>query len=168
MSDLIKKLRKLSDLSKVKVGDTIWTIINGEEAVIFVGKIQGVNCVETLNSIYTPDGKCVIHDLFPSAFLKNPFNELDKQNNERWVKVSNDEVRWHKRKLIMIKNNRFLVWGGAETNEEVKKTVHIDNYIYCKEINEEIPQQIAIQELGKIYGLSYDEIVNILKKHKKN
>jgi hypothetical protein len=165
MNDLIKKL---SDFSKLKTGDTIWTVINGEEAVIFVGKIQGVNCIKTLNGIYTPDGKRVIHDLFPSAFLKNPFNDLDKQNNERWVKVSNDEVLWYKRKLIMVKKNRFLVWSGAETNEEVEKTVHIDNYTYCKEIHEEIPQQIAIQELGKTYGLSYDEIVNILNKHKKH
>jgi len=63
-----------SDLSKVKVGDRIWTI---KYDWIEVTKIDDHKHypIETNSACYTIDGKFDKNDKHPSAFLEYPFKE---------------------------------------------------------------------------------------------
>jgi len=58
-----------SDLSKVKVGDSIWTIQEGWAEV----KKVFTNDFETKNHAYYFNGKRLSNNQHPSAFLTNPF-----------------------------------------------------------------------------------------------
>lgn len=61
-----------SDLSKVKVGDKIWTIQSGWTEVIQINKKTDYP-IRTEEDSYTFDGKSTIFEKHPSAFLEYPF-----------------------------------------------------------------------------------------------
>jgi len=61
-----------SDLSKVKVGDSIWTIQEGWTKVSD-NKDSKYYPIRTENETYTLDGRLSTDDQHPSAFLTNPF-----------------------------------------------------------------------------------------------
>jgi len=61
-----------SDLSKVKVGDSIWTIQEGWTEVKD-NKNNAYYPIRTEYNCYTLDGKSSTDDQHPSAFLTNPF-----------------------------------------------------------------------------------------------
>lgn len=63
-----------SDLSKIKVGDKIWTIEDGWINVISIERDENYP-IYTKNNTYTFDGKVNIGDKYPSAFLEYPFKE---------------------------------------------------------------------------------------------
>lgn len=63
-----------SDLSKVKVGDKIWTIQNSFTEVLTVNLDMDYSII-TEDCSYTIDGKLHISDKHPSAFLECPFKE---------------------------------------------------------------------------------------------
>jgi len=60
-----------SDLSKVKVGDSIWTIQKGNVKVIRIDNDGYPVVTESIS--YSKDGKVWTSDQYPSAFLTNPF-----------------------------------------------------------------------------------------------
>ena len=65
-----------SNLSKVKVGDKIWTIQEGWTKVIRIESISTNYPIMTQQgSSYTIDGKREVHDKYPSAFLEYPLGE---------------------------------------------------------------------------------------------
>jgi hypothetical protein len=65
-----------SDLSKVKVGDKIWTIQRGWEEVLDKEYSHDYP-IKTPNDSYTFGGKIADEDKYPSAFLEYPFKEQE-------------------------------------------------------------------------------------------
>jgi hypothetical protein len=64
------------DLSKVKVGDKIWTIEDGWTKVVDID-LDSKYPIETRNNTYALDGKVNVDDKHPSAFLEYPFKEQE-------------------------------------------------------------------------------------------
>ena len=133
-----EEILKLADLSNVKVGDTIWTIQDGYEEVTAVGDYN----IETQNYFYNFDGKYQEGDKHPSAFLSNPFENVGFQ--ERWMMVSNDQIVWHKRKVLIQKNGKFIAWTNADTDEKVLNVASATDWKYAKEIEE--PKELTLEE----------------------
>lgn len=79
-----------SDLSKVKVGDKIWTIEDGWTNVISIERDEDYP-IYTKNNTYTFDGKVNIGDKHPSAFLECPFKEQPIERDTLvWFRDSED------------------------------------------------------------------------------
>jgi hypothetical protein len=72
-----------SDLSKVKVGDKIFTIEDGWTNILSIdSKVSSIDNkytypIATENNTYTIDGKVAYEDKYPSAFLEYPFKEQE-------------------------------------------------------------------------------------------
>jgi hypothetical protein len=146
-------IKKLSDLSNVKVGDTIWTVQDGETKVISV-KNGKYHPIKTVDAIYTIDGKFLVNDQFPSAFLKNPF-----ESQERWVEVRDDEEEeWVRKKLIMEKNGKFICWRNAKTDEEVEESLNTTTWYYMREIEEPKQIEITLDEIAEKFGVSVEQL----------
>ena len=64
------------DLSKVKVGDKIWTIEDGWTKVLSTDYSE-LHPIETRNGSYTINGRNSSKHKFPSAFLEYPFKEQE-------------------------------------------------------------------------------------------
>lgn len=64
-----------SDLSKVKVGDKIWTIQEGWIKVKQINQGYAFPIVSEGSYSYRQDGKRTDNDKYPSAFLECPFKE---------------------------------------------------------------------------------------------
>ncbi len=80
-----------SDLSKVKVGDKIFTIEDGLVNVISIDDTDKYP-IETDGSCYTIDGKRSRGDKYPSAFLEYPFKEQPIEKDEIvWFRDHEDE-----------------------------------------------------------------------------
>jgi len=128
-----EEILKLADLSNVKVGDTIWTIKEGISEVIGIGADDHYPIRTNIDS-YTLYGKRVDTNKYPSAFTKNPFENVGFK--ERWMMVSDDKLRWRRRRVFMQKNERFYAWDSAETDEAVKEALRVVLWKYAKEIEE--------------------------------
>jgi hypothetical protein len=147
-------IKKLSDLSNVKIEDTIWTIFDGYvevESIDFNANYP----IKAVGATYAIDGKSRITDHFPSAFLKNPFENI---SNERWVEVSNDKTCWFKRKLIREKNGKFICWTNAETDEKVEEATKATNWDYMREIEEPEEIEITLDEIAEKFGVSVEQL----------
>ena len=151
---------KLADLSGVKVGDTIWTIQNGYTFAIQISKLSNYPIkVKSGNHVdsYSMDGKYSINDKYPTAFTKNPFENVGFQ--ERWMMVSNDESLWHKRKVFMQKNGQFIAWLNAKTDDEVKDTYSaVANWKYAKEIEEPKEIGLTLEQIAEKFGVNVESI----------
>lgn len=80
-----------SDLSKVKVGDKIWTIQNGWTEVIQINEETDYP-IGTEEDSYTLDGKNTIFEKHPSAFLEYPFKEQPIEKDTLvWFRDNEDE-----------------------------------------------------------------------------
>jgi hypothetical protein len=80
-----------SDLSKVKVGDKIWTIETGWEEVIDKGYSRNYP-IKTPSNSYTFDGKISDEYKYPSAFLEYPFKEQPIEKDTLvWFRDGEDE-----------------------------------------------------------------------------
>lgn len=147
-------IKKLSDLSNVKAGDIIWTIQEGLVEVKDVDE-TGTYPIHTKDDTYTLKGFRVKDDLFPWAFLKNPF-----ESQERWVEVRNyeEEEEWLRRKLIMEKNGKFICWKFAETDEEVEKASSTTTWNYMREIEEPKQIELTLDEIAEKFGVSVEQL----------
>ncbi len=153
-----EEILKLADLSGVKVGDTIWTISDGEIEVANV-KLEDSFPIRTgkvTYTTYTLDGKYQHYDKYPSAFTRNPFENIGFQ--ERWMLVSSGGESWYKRKVFMEKNGKFLAWNGAETDEEVIKSTNCAGWSYAKEIEEPKDIELTLEQIAEKFGVSVESI----------
>jgi hypothetical protein len=150
-----EEILKLADLSGVKVGDTIWTISDGEIEVANV-KLGDSFPIRTGRATYTLDGKYQHRDKYPSAFIRNPFENIGFQ--ERWMLVSSGGGDWVRRKVFMGKNGKFLAWNGAETDEEVIKSVNSIGWNYAKEIEEPKDIELTLEQIAEKFGVSVESI----------
>jgi hypothetical protein len=95
----------------------------------------------TNNGEYFPGKKQVIF----------PLEEHEKQKfKERWMMVSDDEGHWEKRKVFAQKNNKYIAWNGAKNEEELKTVYNVTPWIFAKEIEEEQPKELTLEERVKI------------------
>jgi len=69
---------------------------------------------------------------------------------ERWMMVSDDEIYWLKRKVFAHKNNKYIAWNGAKNDEEVKDIYEVTTWQFAKEIEEEQPKELSLEERIKI------------------
>ena len=53
---------------------------------------------------------------------------------ERWMLVSDDSIRWVKRKVFMTRNGKFIAWSCAKNDKEVNNATDATGWIYAKEI----------------------------------
>lgn len=81
------------DLSKVKVGDRIFTISNGLEVVLSTNYKKDYP-IETNSGFYTFEGKASKRDKYPSAFLEYPFKEQE---------IEKDTLVW-------FRDNKYESW----------------------------------------------------------
>jgi hypothetical protein len=152
-----EEILKLADLSNVKEGDTIWTIQEGNVVVIVRNLKEGVTYpIKTKDHSYTLDGKHQFGNKHPSAFTKNPFENVGFQ--ERWMMVKNDGSTWFKRKAFMQKNGKFITWFSAETDEEVLNTECTSRWVYAKEIEEPKELELTLEEIAEKFGVSVESI----------
>jgi hypothetical protein len=55
-----------------------------------------------------------------------------------------------KRKVFIIKNGHYLAWNNAETDEEAEKSLYTLPWKFAKEIEEEQPKELSLEERVKI------------------
>lgn len=147
-----EEILKLADLSNVKVGDTIWTIESGEVTVSNI-LINDNYQIKTRDSwTFTLNGKYAKTDKFPSAFIRNPFENINTFQ-EREMMVSNDNINWYKRNVFCKRNNLFLAdspspgrrWGGG-----------LGLWLYAKEIEPKL--KLTFEEIARKFNTDVKNI----------
>jgi len=106
-----------SDLSKVKVGDSIWTIQEGWTEVIDNDKFVTYQ-IRTKKQLYTSDGKYRDTDHHPSAFLTNPFDLEPKLWN-----VKGSYCGWTEKNGIPLNGKLYVESGWTEWSRVKVPTV---------------------------------------------
>ncbi len=150
-----EEILKLADLSGVKVGDTIWTINEGEVKVISI-ELKDAFPIKIDNLTYTLEGKCHFYDKYPSAFIRNPFENIGFQ--ERWMMVSHNGYDWVKRKVVAKYNSRFVAIGGATTDEEANKGTSVTSWDHAKEIEKPKDIELTLEQIAEKFGVSVESI----------
>jgi hypothetical protein len=111
-----------SDLSKVKVGDKIWTIESGWIKVI---NTKGGNLypIDTENYSYTFDGKVTISDKYPSAFTEYPFKEQPIEKDTLvWFREQEDQS-WKFGYYSHFQDGRHWCFERSKKSTETNKVV---------------------------------------------
>jgi hypothetical protein len=152
------KIKELSDLSNLKVGDTLWTLF-GEETIIDINNFTEYK-IQTDDNYFTLTGKFLSEHEYPSAFIKNPFIEIVNMNKfqERWMMVSDDDIKYVKRKVFMIKNGKYLAWVNAETDEDIIKIVGVFNWNYAKEIQEPKILELTLEQIAEKFNVNISDL----------
>jgi len=104
-----------SDLSKVKVGDKIWTIQSGLVEVVKI-KDGETYPIRTATSTYMLDGRHYKENKYPSAFLEYPFKEQEIE------KIEKDTLVWFRDRL-----NDFWKYGYYSHFENGKHYIFNDS-----------------------------------------
>ncbi len=64
--------------------------------------------------------------------------------------VSNNGNLWKKRVVFMEKNDKYIAWSDAETLADAEKEIYTCTWEHAKEIEEEQPTEITIEEIAKL------------------
>lgn len=85
---------------------------------------------------------------------------LPLEPTERWMQVSSDGSIWHKRKVVMTKNGRFIAWHNAETEEEVNNSFRLSSWSFAKEIEPKIEfnLELTLEEIAEKFGVNVEQI----------
>jgi hypothetical protein len=119
-----------SDLSKVKVGDIIWTVRSGNVVVVDTAW-SDVYPIKTSDKMcYTADGRRIDSDQHPSAFLTNPFE--NEEWKERVMEVSENGKNWDKRVVFGIVRGMYIAYNGAKSFSELSKDMKHTNATFWK------------------------------------
>ncbi len=105
------------DLSKVKVGEKIWTIQDGWTEVIDI--ILGTEfLIKTSSEGYDFNGRYYSDDKFPSAFLEYPFKEQPIEKDTLvWYKNS-EEMSWMVGYYSHFKDGKHFIFAGSNKSTE--------------------------------------------------
>jgi hypothetical protein len=76
---------------------------------------------------------------------------------ERWMMVSDDNIKWYKRKVFNQKNGYFLTWSCAKTDEEIDYE-HVTSWKLAKEIEEVSPVELTLEEIAEKFGVNVNQI----------
>ena len=134
-----------SDLSKVKVGDRIWTVQDGWVKVKSVNHSSYYPIFDG-NSSFTLDGKFSRSHHHPSAFTFNPF-EQQQPFDGYWAMVSGIPItennKGYKRFVLMERNGKYIAWNGTV----------IASWNYAHRIPEHTPvPEYTVEELIGLIG----------------
>jgi hypothetical protein len=136
----------MKTLENIKVGDWVkMQVSEVEEGRIFPIKISAGNGFDPIS--FTNDGKYYEGEkqvIFPLEEHEQP------KFKERWMMVSEDEENWYKRKVFACKKNYYIAWSDAITDEEVKDIYEVTTWQFAKEIEEEQPKELSLEERVKI------------------
>jgi hypothetical protein len=106
-----------SDLSKVEVGDEIWTIQLGWVEVLDKEYSHDYP-IKTPNDSYTFDGKISQSDKFPSAFLEYPFKEQEIEKDTLvWFKDCEDAF-WKVGYYSHFENDKHWCFDSSKKSNE--------------------------------------------------
>lgn len=145
-----EEILKLADLSNVKVGDTIWTIESGEVTVSNILINDNYQIKTRDRWTFTLNGKYAKTDKFPSAFIRNPFENINTFQ-EREMMVSNDNINWYKRNVFCKRNNLFLAdppsWRGLREEGW---------WLYAKEIEPKL--KLTFEEIARKFNTDVKNI----------
>lgn len=108
-----------SDLSKVKVGDKIWTIQSGWTEVIQINEKTDYP-IRTEEDSYTFDGKSTIFEKHPSAFLEYPFKEQPiEKDTVVWFRDGEDHS-WINGYYSHFENGKHFCFANSLKSDEAK------------------------------------------------
>jgi hypothetical protein len=109
-----------SDLSKVKVGDKIWTIKYDWIEVI---RIADQNYpILTEEACYTIDGKFDKNDKHPSAFLECPFKEQVIEKDTLVYYRDEEDESWKIGYYAYFKNRKHFIFYNSKKSTEITTT----------------------------------------------
>lgn len=132
----LEKYYKTSDLSKVQVGDWIFTIQSGWQKVIKINNSKNVIYSIKLSDhkTYTINGKYDEYDKYPTAWTFNPFDLKDLP-----VKFISGEV-------IMVRDSHDGIWLP-----DIFNSYHPEqNYLYsCAQGQWKYARKLNNTELGQ-------------------
>ena len=113
-----------NDLSNLKVGDYIWTIQSGWTKVLEIDTAGSpvIKCQSTTRSpiYYSLDGKLLLGDSYPSAFIEPPSGfcaekkPCDFKKGDE-VLVSNGGSSWRRRYFSHAKNGSYFTFSDGRT-----------------------------------------------------
>lgn len=120
------------DLSKVKVGDRIWTIEAGWEEVIDIDYSRNYP-IKTPGNSYTFDGKISDEDKFPSAFLEYPFKEQQIEKDTLVWFRDTEYTSWRIGYYSHFEDGKHYIFNGS------KKSTQTTEYIRWEIVTTENP-----------------------------
>lgn len=134
-------------LENVKVGD--WLKVPVIE--INKGERYPIKCSRELS--FTLDGKHLEDDEEQVAFPVNEFLE-------RWMMVSNDNIGWYKRKVVMSRKGCFYALALDENDEEAEKQIGLVPWKYAKEIGVKIEftVELTLEDIAEKFGISVKQL----------
>jgi hypothetical protein len=112
-----------SDLSKVKVGDRIWTIEAGWEQVIDID-LGDKYPIETENMCYTYDGKKYDTDKYPSAFLEYPFKDQPIEKDTLVWCRNGEDFYWAVGYYSHFEDGKHFVFSASKKSTETNSTTN--------------------------------------------
>jgi hypothetical protein len=115
-----------SDLSKVKVGDKIWTIEDGWEEVISINLADKKYPIETKNKSYTFYGKLYEANKHPSAFLEYPFKEQEIEKDTIVYFRDTKESYWKVGHYSHSTNGHHCVFQKSKKSTETNEVAHFN------------------------------------------
>jgi hypothetical protein len=105
------------DLSKVKVGDRIWTIEDGWQEVVDID-LSDKYPIETQYNTYTIDGKAGTSNKYPSAFLEYPFKDQPIEKDTLvWCRNGND-FYWAVGYYSHFEDGKHIVFSASKKSTE--------------------------------------------------
>ena len=110
-----------SDLSKVEVGDKIWTIQDGWIEVTSIERDVNYQILTNKNS-YTIDGKILKRHKYPSAFLEYPFKEQPIEKDTLVYYRDDEEESWRFGYYAYFKNRKHFVFDDSKKSIETTAT----------------------------------------------
>jgi hypothetical protein len=114
-----------TDLSKVKVGDKIWSIQEGWKEVISTSSEAYAGYpIETENSTYTIDGKVNTSNKYPSAFLEYPFKDQPIEKDTLVWCRNGEDFYWAVGYYSHFEDGRHFVFSASKKSTETNGTTH--------------------------------------------
>jgi hypothetical protein len=82
----------------------------------------------------------------------------EEKQYPRVMLVSNNEIGWAKRVVLMVKNGCYIAWSEGETLEEANQSYTVNNWIYAKDLP--TPTKVTRTDIAKALGVDEFEIID--------
>lgn len=146
-----EEILKLADLSNVKIGNSIWVCGYGEDIISDIETKDSYPIKTESKLSFTFNGKLECADEYPSAFIKNPFENINTFQ-EREMMVSNDKINWYKRNVFYKRNHLFL----TDINRPLPGRGDVCCWRYAKEIEPKL--KLTFEEIAKKFNTDVKNI----------
>jgi tricorn protease-like protein len=130
----------MKTLADLKVGDEVWTVVNGFEKVTSL-KNDFLYPIVVKERIYTIEGKYGITDKYPSLFLKNPF----EQKIEPKLMLCKF-IGWTYENVIVASNGDIFVKSRYTEVKEIEQKKNVEIAI------------ITLDEIAEKFGVDVTQI----------